>query len=137
MRPRRDGALRHLGRADDLFKVDGLLVSPAEIERALSEHPRVVEAAVVGAPQAGGLDRPAAFVVPVAGSGPRPALARELRRLVARRLAPRSRPPGWSSSTPFRGTRRASSTAAGSRGGLDRLTQTLWRSALAAAAPRP
>jgi acyl-coenzyme A synthetase/AMP-(fatty) acid ligase len=84
----RGGSLHHLGRADDLFKVDGRLVSPVEIESALSEDPRVVEAAVVGAPQAGGLVRPAAFVVPAAGAGPPPALARELRRHVARRLAP-------------------------------------------------
>jgi acyl-coenzyme A synthetase/AMP-(fatty) acid ligase len=68
--------------------VDGRLVSPAEIERALAEDPRVAEAAVVGAPQGGGLTRPAAFVVPVAGTGAGPRLARELRRLVARRLAP-------------------------------------------------
>ena len=85
---REGGAVRHLGRADELFKVDGRLVSPAEIERALAEDPRVAEAAVVGALQAGGLMRPAAFVVPVAGSGAAPRLARELRRLMARRLAP-------------------------------------------------
>jgi acyl-coenzyme A synthetase/AMP-(fatty) acid ligase len=85
---REGGAVRHLGRADELFKVDGRLVSPAEIERALAEDPRVAEAAVVGAPQGGGLTRPAAFVVPVAGTGAGPRLARELRRLVARRLAP-------------------------------------------------
>jgi benzoate-CoA ligase len=85
---RRDGALHLLGRADELFKVDGLLVSPAEIESALAEDPRVAEAAVVGAPQHGGLVRPAAFVVPAAGAGRVPGLARELRRHVARRLAP-------------------------------------------------
>jgi acyl-coenzyme A synthetase/AMP-(fatty) acid ligase len=85
---RRDGALHHLGRADELFKVDGLLVSPAEIEGALAEDPRVAEAAVIGAPGAGGLVRPAAFVVPVAGAALAPGLARELRRAVARRLAP-------------------------------------------------
>lgn len=85
---RRGGALRHLGRADDLFKVDGCLVSPGDIESALAEHPRVAEAAVVGAPQGGRLVRPAAFVVPTGDAGARPALARELRRHVARRLAP-------------------------------------------------
>jgi benzoate-CoA ligase len=85
---RRRGGLRHLGRADELFKVDGRMVSPVEIESALAEHPRVVEAAVVGAAQAGGLVRPAAFVVATAGPGTRPALESELRRHVARRLAP-------------------------------------------------
>jgi 2-aminobenzoate-CoA ligase len=48
----------------------------------------VAEAAVVAAAQAGGRVRPAAFVVPAAGAGPGDGLARELRRLVARRLAP-------------------------------------------------
>ncbi len=85
---RRRGGLHHLGRADELFKVDGRIVSPVEIESALAEHPRVVEAAVVGAAQAGGLVRPAAFVVTTAGAGTRPALESELRRHVARRLAP-------------------------------------------------
>ena len=85
---RRDGALHLLGRADELFKVDGLLVSPAEIESALQADPRVAEAVVVGALQAGGLVRPAAFVVPAAGAARGPALSRELRRVVARCLAP-------------------------------------------------
>jgi fatty acid CoA ligase FadD22 len=84
----RAGALHHLGRADELFKVDGHLVSPADIERALAEDPRVAEAAVVGTPQAGGLVRPAAFVVPAAGAAPGGRLASDLRRHVARRLAP-------------------------------------------------
>jgi 4-hydroxybenzoate adenylyltransferase len=85
---RRGGALHHLGRADELFKVDGCLVSPAEIERALAEDPRVAEAAVVGAPGAEGLVRAAAFVVPAAGAVRGPRLAGDLRRHVARRLAP-------------------------------------------------
>jgi acyl-coenzyme A synthetase/AMP-(fatty) acid ligase len=84
---RRGRALVHLGRADELFKVGGRLVCPAEIERALAEDPRVAEAAVVGAPRAGRL-RPAAFVVPAAGAATGPALARDLRRRVARRLEP-------------------------------------------------
>jgi benzoate-CoA ligase len=36
------------GRADDMFKVSGLWVSPADVEARLIEHPAVVEAAVVG-----------------------------------------------------------------------------------------
>lgn len=83
--------LRLLGRADDLFKVGGRLVSPAEIEGALAEHPMVAEAAVVGRAHRGGRIRPAAFVVPAASAVPcdsGPGLARELRRHVSRRLAP-------------------------------------------------
>jgi benzoate-CoA ligase len=67
-------------------------VSPVDIESALAEHPRVAEAAVVGAPQGRGLVRPAAFVVPVHGAAPTAGLARELRRHVARRLAPAMAP---------------------------------------------
>jgi benzoate-CoA ligase family protein len=36
------------GRADDMFKVSGLWVSPADVEATLIEHPAVLEAAVVG-----------------------------------------------------------------------------------------
>ena len=85
---REGGGYRLLGRADDLFKVGGRLVSPLEIERALAEHPLIAEAAVVGTPQRGGLTRPAAFVV-TSGTGRGVAgLERELQRHVARRLAP-------------------------------------------------
>ncbi|HSI30432.1 MAG TPA: AMP-binding protein, partial [Miltoncostaeaceae bacterium] len=86
-----DGVYRHLGRADDLFKVDARWVSPAEVEAALLDHPAVAEAAVVGRPDADGLLRPAAFVVltPEAEEGD---LAAELRRHVARALAPHSAP---------------------------------------------
>jgi acyl-coenzyme A synthetase/AMP-(fatty) acid ligase len=82
--------LRLMGRADDLFKVGGRLVSPAEIEGALAEHPMVAEAAVVGSAHRGGRVRPAAFVVAVAAATARDGdvLARELRRHVSRRLAP-------------------------------------------------
>ena len=85
----RDGdGYRLLGRADDLFKVSGRLVSPLEIERALAEHPLVSEAAVVGSAQRGRV-RPAAFVVTASSVGAAtPGLARELRRHVAQRLSP-------------------------------------------------
>lgn len=85
------GRLRLLGRSDDLFKVGGRLVSPAEIEGALAEHPMVAEAAVVGRAYRGGRIRPAAFVVPAPSAAARDrgdGLARELRRHVSRRLAP-------------------------------------------------
>jgi acyl-coenzyme A synthetase/AMP-(fatty) acid ligase len=40
-----DGLLFHHGRADDMMLYDGTNISPAEIERALLEHPAVLEAA--------------------------------------------------------------------------------------------
>ena len=82
-----DGVYRHLGRSDDLFKVDARWVSPVEVEGVLHEHPAVAEAAVVGRPDADGLTRPAAYVVLSDGCDD-VTVAEELRRHVAHRLAP-------------------------------------------------
>ena len=54
---------RYQGRADDMFKVSGIWVSPFEVEAALVTHPAVQEAAVVGREDADGLLKPMAFVV--------------------------------------------------------------------------
>jgi acyl-coenzyme A synthetase/AMP-(fatty) acid ligase len=43
-----DGYFWYRGRADDLIKVGGIWVAPAEIEDTLLAHPEVVECAVVG-----------------------------------------------------------------------------------------
>ena len=86
------GLYRHLGRADDLFKVDARWVSPVEVEAVLLDHGAVAEAAVVGRPGADGLLRPAAFVVLAPEAEERGDLAAALRRHVARALAPHSAP---------------------------------------------
>ncbi|WP_411267379.1 AMP-binding enzyme [Actinoplanes sp. KI2] len=52
-----------LGRSNDLLKAGGIWVSPAEVEARLLEHPAVAEAAVVGLPDADGIDKPVAAVV--------------------------------------------------------------------------
>jgi 4-hydroxybenzoate-CoA ligase len=57
------GCYRYQGRADDMFKVSGIWVSPFEVEAALASHPAVQEAAVVGREDADGLTKPMAFVV--------------------------------------------------------------------------
>jgi len=57
-----DGYLWFAGRADDLFKVGGVFVSPIEVEDCLARHPAVSMAAVIGADD-GGLTKPKAFVV--------------------------------------------------------------------------
>jgi benzoate-CoA ligase len=57
------GFFVYCGRSDDMLKVNGMWVSPAEVEAALIEHPKVREAAVVGATDADGLVKPKAFVV--------------------------------------------------------------------------
>ncbi len=51
------------GRNDDMLKVGGIWCSPLEIEGKLFEHPKVLEAAVVGAADDNGLIKPKAFLV--------------------------------------------------------------------------
>jgi benzoate-CoA ligase family protein len=57
-----DGFFWYRGRADDLIKVGGIWVAPAEVEDCLLAHPDVLECAVVGR-QEDGLTRACAFVV--------------------------------------------------------------------------
>ena len=58
-----DGMYEHQGRADDMLKISGQWVSPSEIEEKVQQHPKVLEAAVVGIPNEDGLMRLALFVV--------------------------------------------------------------------------
>jgi benzoate-CoA ligase len=53
----------YCGRSDDMLKVSGMYVSPAEVEAALIAHEDVLEAAVVGALDENGLTKPKVFVV--------------------------------------------------------------------------
>jgi benzoate-CoA ligase family protein len=81
-----DGYFWYRGRVDDLIKVGGMWVAPAEIEHCLIEHPQVVEAAVIGAQQ-NGLTLARAFVVA------RGSLDEQtLRDFVRERLAPHKVP---------------------------------------------
>jgi 4-hydroxybenzoate-CoA ligase len=57
------GRYTYCGRADDMFKVSGIWVSPFEVEGALASHPSVLEAAVVPAMDDDNLLKPKAFVV--------------------------------------------------------------------------
>ncbi|HWH15815.1 MAG TPA: LLM class flavin-dependent oxidoreductase [Miltoncostaeaceae bacterium] len=86
---RRDGVYRHVGRADDMFKVDARWVSPGEVEGSLLELPEVAEAAVAGVADRDGLLRVHAWVV---ASGDTPPDAGALRRHVAHALAPHMAP---------------------------------------------
>jgi benzoate-CoA ligase family protein len=58
-----DGIYRHLGRRDDMLKVAGEWISPAEVESVLLGHAAIAEAVVVGAHDPDGLMRPVGFVV--------------------------------------------------------------------------
>jgi benzoate-CoA ligase len=67
----RDGSghFRHQGRRDDMLKVGGIWVSPAEIEEVMLGHERVADCAVVGVHDRHHLVRPEAFVVVEGGEG--------------------------------------------------------------------
>jgi len=82
-----EGYFHYCGRADDMMKVSGMWVSPAEVENALLGHERVAEAAVVGIVNEAGLTKPLAFVVLRAGDWPEPGLGEELSKFVHGRLA--------------------------------------------------
>ncbi len=58
-----DGYYTCLGRSNDMIKAGGMWVTPSEVESRLLEHPSVLQAAVVGRPDAQGLDKPVACVV--------------------------------------------------------------------------
>jgi benzoate-CoA ligase family protein len=68
-----DGYYTCLGRTGDMLKAGGIWVSPAEVEGRLLEHPAVAMAAVVGLPDADGLDKPVAAVVLKEGATAEPA----------------------------------------------------------------
>ncbi len=65
-----DGRYVYCGRADDMFKVSGVWVSPFEVESALVTHPAVLEAAVIPHADADGLLKPKAYVVLKNGAAP-------------------------------------------------------------------
>jgi benzoate-CoA ligase len=83
-----DGYYVYCGRSDDMMKVNGMYVSPAEVEAALVAHGKVLEAAVVGVPDADGLIKPKAFVVAKPGFAVDDALARTLENHTKTLLAP-------------------------------------------------
>lgn len=83
-----DGYYWYMGRADDLLRVSGHWVPPAEVEAALISHPAVLEAAVVGKEDEERLVKPKAFVVLREGASPCDALAAELKAHVKAAIAP-------------------------------------------------
>jgi benzoate-CoA ligase family protein len=77
-----DGFFWFSGRANDLFKVKGLWVSPIEIEAALTGHASIREAAVVSFDDTDGLTKPRAYLVLRDGFARSEALLGELRDAV-------------------------------------------------------
>ena len=84
------GYYRFAGRANDILKVAGENVSAVEVEAVLARHPQVLEAAVVGRPDAMRDEVPVGYVVCMPGTtGLTPS---DLSDWCARRLAPVKRP---------------------------------------------
>jgi 4-hydroxybenzoate-CoA ligase len=83
-----DGYYYCCGRTDDMFKVNGMWVSPFEVEAALASHEAVLEAAVIGKQDADGLVKPKAFVVLKNGHAAGEALFEALRAHVKERAGP-------------------------------------------------
>ena len=81
-----DGFFWYRGRVDDLIKVGGIWVAPAEIEHCLVGHPDVIECAVVGAAR-NGLTVPRAYVVTR-----KPVEEGALQNFVRERLSPHKYP---------------------------------------------
>jgi len=88
-----DGDIWLLGRVDDVMNVSGHRLSTTEIESALVSHPKVAEAAVVGAKDADTGQAVCAFVIlrESAGDGGEDIVA-ELRAHVAKEIGKIARP---------------------------------------------
>ncbi|WP_199547224.1 acetate--CoA ligase [Streptomyces sp. N35] len=83
-----DGYFWFVGRADDVIKSAGHLISPFEVESALLEHPLVAEAGVIGRPDdtAGAIVK--AYVSLSPGTEPSDEVRRTLLAFARRRLGP-------------------------------------------------
>jgi len=82
-----DGRFWFVGRADDVIKSSDYRIGPFEVESALTEHPAVAEAAVVGSPDPirGALVK--AFVILKPGANPSAELARDIFLFARTKLA--------------------------------------------------
>jgi benzoate-CoA ligase family protein len=84
-----EGYFRYQGRSDDMLKVNGVWVSPIELENILNEHPAVAECAVIGIRDEDELVQVKAFVVlkpDIEGSA---GLVRQLQKFVRLRAPQR------------------------------------------------
>jgi benzoate-CoA ligase len=75
------------GRGDDMLKISGQWVAPAEIEEVVLKHPGVIETAVVGVTDRDGLVRLALFMVAPDAKGNTDALETEIRDSLTATLA--------------------------------------------------
>ncbi|WP_433499229.1 acetate--CoA ligase [Sphaerimonospora sp. CA-214678] len=87
-----DGDLWLLGRVDDVMLVSGHNISTTEVESALVSHPKVAEAAVVGATDPVTGQAIVAFVILRGTAEESDDIAAELRNHVAKTLGPIAKP---------------------------------------------
>ncbi|MFI7243227.1 acetate--CoA ligase [Streptomyces qinglanensis] len=87
-----DGDVWLLGRVDDVMLVSGHNISTTEVESALVSHPKVAEAAVVGATDPQTTQAICAFVILRGGTAEDGELVEELRAHVAKQLGPIAKP---------------------------------------------
>ncbi|ARF59641.1 acetate--CoA ligase [Streptomyces gilvosporeus] len=87
-----DGDIWLLGRVDDVMLVSGHNISTTEVESALVSHPKVAEAAVVGATDPQTTQAICAFVILRGGAAEDEGLTDELRTHVAHQLGPIAKP---------------------------------------------
>ncbi len=88
-----DGFFYYSGRDDDMLKVGGRWLAPAEVENCLQQHSNVAEVAVVGVPDAQGLVKPWAYVVAHScAEEARASFAEDLRAFALDRLEPYKAP---------------------------------------------
>jgi benzoate-CoA ligase family protein len=85
-----EGNYWYQGRSNDVFKSNGIWISPVEVESVLDEHPAVKECAVVSTQNQDGLLRAKAYVVLRARELATEELAKTLSKFVRRRLPQRS-----------------------------------------------
>ena len=83
-----EGYFQYCGRNDDMLKVGGIWCSPIEIEARLVDHPKVLEAAVVGRADANGNVKPEAWIVLRDGLAASDDVAAELMAHCKSHLAP-------------------------------------------------
>jgi acetyl-CoA synthetase len=87
-----DGDIWLLGRVDDVMNISGHRLSTTEIESALVSHPKVAEAAVVGAADDTTGQAVCAFVILRGGAEEGADIVTELRDHVAREIGPIAKP---------------------------------------------
>jgi len=87
-----DGFYWHAGRGDDMLKIGGLWVSPIEIENVISEHPAVLECAVIGHRDQAELVKPKVFITLNEGYTRTDELLKELLQACTKGLETHKRP---------------------------------------------